>query len=216
MNINMKDDLQTSPMIYLPNKIGRILLLSYEEVIGHPAVIAVQKMAGVDQYIGNPPPNNLQREFRFNDLAPIHATLEKMYGPRAGRGIAMKAGQVSFKYALHEFGPSLGVSRLAYRLLPATKKIEKGLQTLADLFNRYSNQRVILRKDQDSLIWEIEHCPLCWERETDAPCCHLAIGLIQEFLFWVSGGKHFLVEETQCIATGDIHCTFHIPRKPLD
>jgi predicted hydrocarbon binding protein len=212
----MKDESQTSHVVYLPNKIGRILLLSYEEVIGQAAVVAVQRMANVQHFVGTLPTNNLQRKFRFNDLALIHETLERMYGPRAGRGIAMKSGQVSFKYALREFGPSLGVSKLAYRLLPATKKIEKGLQTLTDLFNRYSNDTVSFQKDQDFFLWEIEHCPLCWERKTEDPCCHLAVGLIQEFLFWVSGGKHFQVEETNCIATGDTHCTFQIARNPLD
>jgi predicted hydrocarbon binding protein len=213
---NMKDEPQNSHLVYLPNKLGRILLISYEEVIGQAAVIAVQRMAGVKHLIGNLPPNNLVRDFRFNDLSPIHETLERMYGPRAGRGIAMKTGQVCFKHALREFGPSLGVSKLAYRLLPASQKIEKGLQTFADLYNRYSNQKCTLRKSEDSFLWEIEYCPLCWERKTDTPCCQLAIGLLQEFLFWVSGGKYYQVVETNCIATGDSHCIFQISRTPLD
>jgi predicted hydrocarbon binding protein len=212
----MKAEPRSSHEFYLPNKIGRILFLSYEEVIGQAAVIAVQRMSGLLDHIGNLPPNNILREFRLNDVASIHETLERMYGPRAGRGIAMKSGQVSFKYALREFGPSLGVSNLAYRLLPLSKKIEKGLQTLTDFSNRYSDQNVCLKVDKDSLIWEIEYCPFCWERKTDSPCCHLAIGLIQEFLFWVSGGKHYKVEETACIATGDPRCTFVIARQPLD
>jgi predicted hydrocarbon binding protein len=216
MKTNMKDEPDNNHAFYLPNKIGRILLLSYEEVIGQAAVIAVQRMAGVHHLIGTLPPNNLHREVKFNDLSPIHETLERIYGPRAGRGIAMKTGQVSFKYALREFGLSLGASSLAYRLLPQSKKIEKGIQTITDLFNRYSKQSVDFRKEPDSFIWEIEHCPLCWERKTESPCCHLAIGLFQEFLFWVSGGKHFKVEEINCIATGDTHCTFHIARTPLD
>jgi len=145
MITNMKDEPQNSHIIYLPNKLGRILLISYEEVIGQAAVIAVQRMAGVQHLIGNLPPNNLARDFRFNDLGSIHETLERMYGPRAGRGIAMKTGQVCFKHVLREFGPSLGVSKLAYRLLPTSKKIEKGIQTFTDLYNRYSNQNSTFR-----------------------------------------------------------------------
>lgn len=212
----MKADPRSNHEAYIPNKIGRLILLSYEEVIGPAAVIAVKRMAGIHKSVSKLPPNNILREFRFNDLSPIHATLERMYGPRAGRGIAMKTGQVSFKYALREFGPSLRVSSLAYRLLPVSKKIEKGIQTLTDLFNRYADQAASFQQDQTSYYWEIEYCPLCWERKTDTPCCHLAVGLIQEFLFWVSGGKHFKVDEIRCIATGDPSCTFQISRKPLD
>ena len=35
------------------------------------------------------------------------------------------------------------------------------------------------------------------------PVCHLAVGLLQEALYWVSGGKVFNVEEKTCIAAGD-------------
>lgn len=203
-------------IFYIPNKIGRILLLSYEEVVGQAAAIAVQKMAGLQHLVGTLPPNNMVREFRINDLSTIHETLEKMYGPHAGRGIAMKAGQVGFNYGLREFGPFLGISTLTYRLLPLTKKIEKGIQTFTDIFNRYTSQNVSFHIDPETYRWEIHHCPLCWNREAETPCCHLAVGVFQEFLFWVSGGKYYQVEETACIATGDTSCTFQMARHPLE
>ncbi|OGO18739.1 MAG: hypothetical protein A2Z14_09630 [Chloroflexi bacterium RBG_16_48_8] len=212
----MTDQSENQAIFHIPNKIGRILLLSYEEVIGQAAIIAVKKMAGLYHWVGVLPPNNMAREFRFNDLSSIHDTLEKMYGPHAGRGIAIKAGRVSFKYALREFGPVLGISNLTYRLLPLSKKIEKGLRTLTDILNRYTNQNVSFRTDSEHYYWELHRCPLCWNRKTDSPCCYLAVGLFQEFLFWVSGGKHFIVEETACIATGGDSCTFQIARRPLE
>jgi predicted hydrocarbon binding protein len=212
----MTDPTDNQDIFYIPNKIGRILLLSYEEVIGQAAVIAVVKMAGLHQMVGNLPPNNMARRFRLNDISTIHETLERMYGPRAGRGIALKAGQVGFKYSLRDFGPILGISSLTYRLLPLSKKIEKGIQTFTNIFNRYTNQNVNFRIEPETYIWELMHCPICWNRKTDAPCCHLVVGLFQEFLFWVSGGKHFIVEEKSCIAIGDNSCTFHIARRPLE
>jgi predicted hydrocarbon binding protein len=51
---------------------------------------------------------------------------------------------------------------------------------------------------------------------TDSPCCQLNVGLLQETLFWVSGGKYFMVEETSCIANGDQTCTIHLSRQPLE
>ena len=212
----MTDQSNHESIFYIPNKIGRILLLSYEEVIGQAAAIAVQKMAGLHHLIGMLPPNNMVREFRINDLSIIHETLEKMYGPHAGRGIAMKTGQVSFNYGLREFGPFLGISTLTYRLLPLAKKIERGIQTFTDIFNRYTSQNVSFHIHPENYLWEIYHCPLCWNREAETPCCHLAVGVFQEFLFWVSGGKYYLVEEIACIATGDTSCTFQMARQPLE
>jgi predicted hydrocarbon binding protein len=212
----MTDKAHNAQFFYLPNKIGRIFLLSYEEVIGQAAFIAVLKMAGMQHMIGTIPVNNLKREFRFNDLASIHETLEKIYGPHAGRGLAIKSGQVSFKYGLQELGSPLGITSLTYRLLPLSKKIEHGIRTLTKILNRYTGDNVQLRDDPDHYFIDITHCPLCWQRTTETPCCHFMIGLFQEFLFWVSGGKNFRVEETTCIATGQSSCTFKIARHPLD
>jgi predicted hydrocarbon binding protein len=43
----------------------------------------------------------------------------------------------------------------------------------------------------------------------------MAVGLLQESLYWLSGGKIFNVEETHCIARGDKACTIVIDRTPI-
>lgn len=48
-----------------------------------------------------------------------------------------------------------------------------------------------------------------------APSCHLAVGILQEALYWISSGKYFNVEETTCIAQGDSACTIEISKTPL-
>ena len=85
-----------------------------------------------------------------------------------------------------------------------------------DVFNRYTDQVVRLEEDPNKFLWHIERCPVCWGRRTDSPCCHLAVGILQEALFWVSGGRNFMVEELQCLARGDESCTIRIARQPLN
>ena len=51
--------------------------------------------------------------------------------------------------------------------------------------------------------------------KAEEPVCHLAVGLIQEALYWVSGGKVFNVEETTCIAVGSPVCTIAIEQTPI-
>jgi predicted hydrocarbon binding protein len=41
------------------------------------------------------------------------------------------------------------------------------------------------------------------------------VGLLQEALYWVSGGKVFNVEEKTCIAAGDKVCTIEIDQSPI-
>ena len=110
----------------------------------------------------------------------------------------------------------LGVAELTFRLLPLSIKLEKGAKAFAELFNHYSDQRVRLQETPDTLYWHIERCPVCWGVQSAGPCCHLAVGLLQESLMWLSGGKTFQVEETSCMACGDEVCTIAITKKPLD
>jgi predicted hydrocarbon binding protein len=211
----MSDPSTETTVYYIPNKFGRLFLQSFEEVLGSAGLIAAEKLANLDHLVGALPANTVSRDFRFNDLSRIHETLEQMYGPRAGRGLALRAGRVSFKYGLRELGYPLGISTHAFRLLPLSLKIQTSLGTLADLFNRYTEGSVNLIENHDTFIWRMESCPLCWKRSAEAPCCHLLVGLLQETLFWLSSGKNFLVEETACIASGEPACSFQISRKPL-
>jgi predicted hydrocarbon binding protein len=203
-------------VFYYPNKMGRIILLALEEIMGHNGLNAVLNLAGLQHLINNYPPSNLDLGFRFDDLAGILKSLEEMYGPRAGRGLATRAGRACFKYGLREFGPVLGISDLAFRLLPLNMKLKVGAEVLASTLNRYTDQVVSLEETPDCFRLHIERCPACWGRRSDSPCCDLAVGILQEALYWVSGGRNFLVEEIACIAMGDPVCTIHVSRHPLD
>jgi predicted hydrocarbon binding protein len=57
---------------------------------------------------------------------------------------------------------------------------------------------------------------VCWGRITKGPCCHAAVGILQEGAHWLSGGKSFRVEEVECIAAGDENCKILVEKRPLD
>lgn len=191
------------------------MLLALEEIIGRHGVNALLNLASLTGYINNYPPHNQDLRVPFEDISRIQSVLEEAYGPRGGRGLALRTGRASFSYGLREFGPELGLTDLAFRLLPLPVKLKVGSQALAGLFNQFTDQRVRLEIDEENIFWHIERCPLCWQRQTADPACHLAVGLLQETLYWVSGGKFFSVEETQCIARGDETCTIVIDQNPL-
>jgi len=201
---------------YYPNKMGRIILQSMEEVIGHIGVNAVLNLANLNARINNYPPNDLEMGFQFEELSKIQEALEGLYGPRGGRGLSLRAGRVCFKYGLKEFGPLLGATDITFRLLPTEPKLRAGVELFAKAFNNYSDQIVRVEDKADRFLWHIDRCPICWHRQTDSPVCHLAIGILQESLYWASNGKVYNVEETACVAMGDPACTFVIDKKPLD
>lgn len=200
---------------YYPNKMVRIILLAMEEVMGRNGVNAVLNLARLKHLMSSLPPNNFDRQVTFEELGAMMRAVEDLYGPRGGRGLALRAGRACFKYGLKEFAPVLGVSDLAFRLLPLPMKLRAGAEVFCHTFNKYSDQVVHLVESEDRFVWENVRCPVCWGRHTDTPCCSLAVGILQEALHWVSGGKNFEVYESTCVACGDEVCTIVIEKKPL-
>ncbi len=201
---------------YYPNKIGRIILLATEEVMGRNGVNAVLNLARLRHLVNNYPPNNFDRQFSFEEVGGIQQALEDMYGPRGARGIALRQGRACFKYGIREFGPVMGIGDLAFRLLPVGMKMKVGIEVFAEVFNKFSDQVVRLGEDEENFICTIERCPVCWGRHTLEPCCYLAVGALQEGAYWVSGGKNYSIEEITCIAKGDANCTILVSKRPLD
>jgi predicted hydrocarbon binding protein len=200
------------PGCFYPQKMARIILLAMEEIIGHNGVTAVLNQAGLSELIDHYPPNTLDRSVPFETLARLQGALEQLYGPRGGRGIALRVGRATFKYGLREFGPLLGFTDLAFRLMPQEERVRQGAENFAEIFNRFTDQLVVVEETPEVFLWKIERCPLCWQRQTDGPACHLAVGLIQEALYWVTGGKIYNIEEIACISAGDSTCTIRIDK----
>jgi len=205
-----------SPKYFFPNKMGRIVLLAMEEVMGRNGVNAVLNMARLQHRIGNYPPNNFAKEFSFDEIGRLLQALDEMYGPRGGRGLARRAGQACFKFGVKDFGPMLGIADLTFRILPLGMKLKVGFEVLAQTFNKFTDNLVRLGEDEQYFHWILERCGACWGRHTDSPCCHMAVGILEEGVYWVSGGKNFYVEEVSCIAAGDPTCTILIGKRPLD
>jgi predicted hydrocarbon binding protein len=205
----------TAPTYYYPNRMGRIVLLAMEEIIGRNGVNAVLRRAALPKMIGSYPPEDQELQIPFRIISDLQKALEDAYGPRGGRGIALRTGRACFQHGLKAFGASFGLTDLTFRLLPLSTKLKTGSEAFANIFNKHTDQRVRVEDHGKTLIWIIERCPICWERRADEPVCHLAVGLLQEALYWASGGKFFDVEETHCLARGDSDCRILIDKTPL-
>ena len=85
---------------YYANKFTLITIKAYEDVMGKNGLNAIFNLAGLSNLIDNYPPDNLERLFDFADYTALHIALEEMYGPRGGRGLALRAGRATFNDAL--------------------------------------------------------------------------------------------------------------------
>jgi len=200
---------------HYPNRMGRIILLSMEEVMGKNGVNALLKLASLPSLIENYPSDTAEPAFAFSTVSNLTEMLEQAYGPHGGRGLALRIGRACFNYGVRQYSTQLGLTQMAFRLLPLPSKLHAGASAFAELFNNFTDQRVRVEEEGGTILWHIERCPLCWERKAQDPVCHLAVGLLQEALYWLSGGKVFNVEEKTCIAAGDPTCTIVIDQSPL-
>ncbi len=202
--------------LHYPNKFGLITIKSLEEVMGKNGLNAILNLAGLNQYIDNYPPDNLEKGFDFAELSAIGVALEEMYGPRGGRGLALRAGRATFSDALKNFGALAGVADLAFVVLPLHAKLRIGVPAMAKIFSQLSDQLSTVEEKDNEFVYTIHKCPVCWGRHNaDKPVCFIATGLLQEGLKWVSGGNEFRVNESKCVAIGDEVCEFIIQKEPI-
>jgi predicted hydrocarbon binding protein len=201
--------------LYYPNKISRIAIGSLEDVMGKNGLNAILNLANLPNLIDNKPPNNLERQFDFADFSAIWGALEEMYGPRGGRGLALRAGRATFIDALRNFGAMAGVGDMAFKVLPLQVKMRIGLPAMAKIFTQTSDQLSTVAEKDDHFEYTIHRCPVCWGRKTDKPACFVATGLLQESLKWVSGGNEFRVNQSKAKSVGDDTCDFIILKEPI-
>jgi len=202
---------------FYPNKFARITIEAMEEVMGENGLKAILNLAGLSHLIGNYPPDNLEKEFDFADYTALNVALEDMYGPRGGRGLALRAGRATFAQGLRAFGALAGVGDLAFKVLPLNAKLKIGVPAMANIFSQFSDQiSNVYEEGNDRIIYTLERCPMCWERKSDnREVCFVGQGLLQEGLRWVSGGHEFKVDMETCIAKGDEMGRYIIYKEPI-
>jgi predicted hydrocarbon binding protein len=202
---------------FYPNKFGLIIFKALEDVMGKNGLNAILNLANLNHMIGNYPEDNLNKGVDFSDISALNLALEEMYGPRGGRGLALRTGRATFADALKDFGALAGAGDLAFKVLPLHAKLRIGVPAMAKIFTQMSDQITTVREREDAFVYTIHRCPVCWGRKNvDKPVCFIALGLLQEGLKWVSGGSDFRVNESKCIAMGDDVCEFIIFKTPMN
>jgi predicted hydrocarbon binding protein len=201
---------------FFANKMGRIFYLALAEVTGGEAMNAILGSARMKDRLDRYPPNNFAPEFSFDELGQIQQALEELYGPSGGRELARRVGRACFRIGAEDLNPVLGLTDLAFRILPLRMRFKIGLEVLAHMFDRFSDHLVRLEEDERYFGWIVERCGVCWGRRSDAPCCDLAVGLLEEAIYWLSGGGSGYVEEVSCVAAGEPTCTILVGKRLVD
>jgi len=191
------------------NSLVRQALTSMQEVMGENGLNAVLKSCGLDKFVGNFPPNDLEPSIKASQYAQLNQAIEDFYG-RGGKGMLRRIGKASFQYGVREQAALLGVAGVALKLLPEKQRIKFILNGMADALKK-SNPEVdaYLDESDGELAYVEKTCAICNGRHSETPICHLYIGSVSEAVQWATG-KEYEVTETHCLAKGDAYCRFEI------
>jgi len=191
------------------NSLVRQALTSMQEVMGDNGLNAVLKSCGLDRFVGNFPPNDLEPSISASQYAQLNQAIEDFYG-RGGKGMLRRIGKASFQYGVREQAALLGIAGTALKLLPEKQRIKFILNGMADALKK-SNPQVNAWLDDGGgkLAYVDATCAVCNSRHSDHSICYLYIGSVTEAVQWATG-KEYEVIETHCIAKGDEYCRFEI------
>ncbi len=206
----------SGPLYFYPNRWARIILTSAREIVGENGVRSLLNLCGLPQYIGNYPPANMSKEFSFDQVGLLQQAFWDLYGARGAQVFATRAGVQSFNDGLKQFSSVARAAQVAMQLGSLERRIGVGLRFFARYFNTVSDQISSVEEDDEAWYWYLERCPMCTNRQSDRPVCHLAVGVLQGALAWASQGRRFRVTPTNCIAMGDDKGVIKIEKTPMD
>ena len=202
--------------LFYPNRFALITFSAFEDVLGKNGLNSILNLAGLNHLVDNTPPGNLERNFDFADLSSIFIALEEMYGPRGGRGLALRVGRVTYTDFMKNFGALAGFNDPEFKQLPVRTKIETSLFAASNIFSKMTDQNTTVSETEGEYIWSTHNCPICWGRKNqDKAVCFATIGFLQAMLNNVSGGLEFKVNEAKCQAMGEEVCEIVIEKDPV-
>lgn len=191
------------------NSLVRQALTSAQEVMGDNGLHAVLRTSGLERFIDNFPPNNLEPAIQASQYARLNQVIEDFYG-RAGKGMLRRIGKASFQYGVREQAALLGVAGVAIKLLPERQRIKFILNGVGDALKK-SNPQVNAWVDESGnrIAYLDATCAICHSRNAETPICYLYVGSIGEAVKWATG-KEYEIVETHCLAKGDPYCRFEV------
>jgi predicted hydrocarbon binding protein len=196
----------------MPNAALRTLFLAIEEVMGENGAKAVLNLAGLQSYIGNYPPNSVDMEVNFSDYGRAQQAVEDFYGGRGARAMLSQIGRATFRYSLEEQPAILGLAGLAMKMLPEKTRIKLILGRMVEAANKNVNLPSHLEEDDDAWYYVADECPCAFRSRTEkSPACFTTVGTLQEALKWATG-KHYRVQEVECISAGGSVCKYRIDK----
>ncbi len=218
MEIRDKKEYDPVTEIMIVDAYMRWALQAAEEVVGEKGMHVILRQAKLEHLINNYPPNEpaVVGNYSFGDYSNLSAALLSFFG-RAGKSMTLRIGRLSAQYAVEQQSAAYGLNTLvkASRVLPLTAQLKAGLMVMQNGFRKLMGEEMKLSVEDrgDKFAYIAETCPICAGKGAEAPICWVHNGALDQSISWLTG-KHFVIEEIECRATGDPACVWEVSKKP--
>ena len=196
-----------------PNRGARALLLGLEDLIGRHGLDTVFKIASLDHWAVEFPPDNLERDVDFAQLTALTHGLIEMYGMRSGPGLARQAVRATFVKTWGDQGLLADLKDQRFTSLPIEQQLEVGGMAAVRVFNELGNTGAKFTTSHGEVSFEFENCPYCVGMKSNSPICGGSAGWVEGVLALIGAESRYAVSEVSCSAMGDTCCKFVV--KPL-
>jgi predicted hydrocarbon binding protein len=220
MEIRAKAEHDPVTDFYQVDAYMRWALLAAEEVVGKRGLGIVLRSAGLERFIGNYPPNELNPSglVTFGDYAALSAGLHNFFG-RAGKSMVLRIGRLSARHGIEQQSAVFGIATLvASKLLPVSTQARMGMEQIQGGFRKLYDSvghdvHMHLEDRGDKFAYVFTDCSICAGKQADEPMCWLFTGVLQEAGRWQTG-KEFEIVEVECRAMGAPACVWEVGKTP--
>ncbi|MBN1953499.1 MAG: 4-vinyl reductase [Anaerolineae bacterium] len=189
------------------NALMRQAILAVQEVMGEQGLNIVLREAGLERFIGNPPPDDLELGIHASEYAALNQAVTSFCG-RAGRGMLQRIGRASFRYGVEEQAALMGLVGVGLKLMPQKTRAKFILNQMAKaLMDTNPEACEIVHETPEGLVYVEYSCTLCYGQRAEQPICHLLVGSVSEAVKWATG-QEYTVREISCRAMGKKACAF--------
>lgn len=185
--------------------LGTLLLGGIIEIIGADDLTDICKDTGIDF---------LASQSDFTGLShKIYGSILERYGERGGKGIVFRSGSVFGKKLRHLCGKEIGLASDEFRLMSVKKKINFGLEKIAEELDRELG--IDMEVEESGDFWMVSIAPGV-SKPLSGICCQLVIGMIFDYLVWAGGGKVYPIDEMEPSASTRSTCLVRISKHALE
>jgi predicted hydrocarbon binding protein len=197
---------------WLSNAQMRLALNVVGDLLGHNGQMAVLRLAGLDRYVEQPPPDDARMDIPRGDIVEMFSGIVSMFGEQGARGVLRRWGR-TFAARRLERQAALRLRRLGLRLVPVERRARYALDTLLPHVDLARPGHSPLIDDQgEYFVIELKDCLYCQGKNVSHPTCPAVIGLLEGVLRWATGSDYDVVEDAA--SDPDAH-PFRIRKRPL-